>query len=169
MLLSLFGCLNAPRFRLGTPFKSLVKNSSYHFVRNIFAYLAKAFCKAALSVNLAAGTPPCSWIYLAHPRFPRNKAASRGVIRSPLVFRIIPVTSALLSIRTLNIDNVSLRTVFLQQLYDQQKDEIRNPFPSLLSWHIHRTQPIPSLRIDREKSLVNPDLHFRNPLLDQVN
>ena len=66
------------------------------------AYLAKAFCNACLSVNFVAGIPPCSWIYLAHPRLPLNKAASRGVINWPLEFLIMGLTSDLWSISTAN-------------------------------------------------------------------
>ena len=56
------------------------------------SYLAKAFCNACLSVSLVAGIPPCNWMYLAHPRLPLNKAASKGVSNSPLEFRMIGLT-----------------------------------------------------------------------------
>ena len=55
-------------------------------------YFVRAFCKACLSVSLVAGTPPCNWMYLAHPRLPLIKAASKGVSNSPLEFRMIGLT-----------------------------------------------------------------------------
>lgn len=44
-------------------------------------------------VSLLAGTPPWSCRYLAHPRLPLYRAASRGVISPPLELRITGFTN----------------------------------------------------------------------------
>ena len=67
----------------------------------------KALCRAFLSVILAAGTPPCSWRYLAQPRLDLCMAASKGVRSWPLEFLIIEFTNAPWSIRTLHISILS--------------------------------------------------------------